>query len=455
MGESIGLGVVLVVLMMAWVFFLFWTFRPPTPKIGQLLTFLGLLGTSAALGYLFLVKVLEWNPNPTKVSMAQFLTEDKAIYLGDVVPGLYDLNYIHRINTDAVTGDPDESDSDRGDQWLAFYKYDVVSFEDKTKGGPYGASIYEPDGCRPPTLLAFELVPVSYDYLGQDEVDVRVDNVVTFADPLSNGLDRPEVIISGKSRGVVTDLNIFRKVGTKYEQCLPWRKDSSYPTALQLTTPFNYQNIGSFRGSYKVELSAGKDDLSTVTIWNSGGFERSQLTIRKQYRPGPNGSYFRPEGNELWAPVEYSLDFGPGQPDVVTQVYYPEKAVLAFYLNLTRDQKLLDEAKEYLSPRAQTDYDMRTDPFGLSTDPASVARARDALARVLVWEIRYEPDVEAEQQHQARTVGVTVVGVNADGTVDYGHPCQVTWRVLGITNPKALPYGCEWRLDSYQSTCQP
>jgi hypothetical protein len=153
--------------------------------------------------------------------------------------------------------------------------------------------------------------------------------------------------------------------------------------------------------------------------------------------------------------VEYSLDFGPGQPDQVTQVYYPEKAVLAFYLNLTKDEGLLNTAEEYLSERAKGVYNIATDPFGLSTDPGSVAQARGDLARVLVWEIRYEPDVEAEQRHQERRVGATVVGVNADGVVDYAHPCQVTWRVLGISNPQAQPFGCEWRLDSYESTCQP
>jgi len=31
----------------------------------------------------------------------------------------------------------------------------------------------------------------------------------------------------------------------------------------------------------------------------------------------------------------------------------------------------------------------------------------------------------------------------------------VTWRVIGVPNDRALPYGCEWRLDSYESTCQP
>ncbi len=446
------MSLVLIILIIVWVILFYFFVRPNLPNPVQLFAFLGLLGVSAVLVYLFAVLVLEWNPNPLRVGIARTLTYDRDIYLGDVVPGLYDLDNIRRIDAD---GEGTPTDSEEGDQWLAFYRYDVVSFEDKAPGGPYGAAIYEPDGCRPPTLLAFELVPASYDYLGQDAVEVRVDDIIDFADPLSAGRDRPEVIISGRTRGAVTDLNIFRKVGIKQDQCLPWRKDSSYPAALQLTSPFSYQNIGSFRGSYKVELSKGEGDLSTVNVWDSGGFERSQLTIRRQYRPGDNGSYFRPGTQELWEPVEYSLDFGPGEPDQVPQVYYPEKAVLAFYLSLTKDQSLLDRARGYLSPGAQTRYNMRTDPFGLSTAPDSAARARDKLARVLVLEIRYEADAVAEQQHLERTVEVTVVGVNVDGVIDHGDRCRVTWRVLGITNPTAMPYGCEWRLDSYISSCQP
>jgi hypothetical protein len=84
-----------------------------------------------------------------------------------------------------------------------------------------------------------------------------------------------------------------------------------------------------------------------------------------------------------------------------------------------------------------------------------VARARKKLARVLVWEIRYEPDVQAERLHEDRDVMVTVVGVNEKGEIDYAHPCQVTWTVVGIENAQALPYGCEWRLESYWTTCPP
>ena len=71
------------------------------------------------------------------------------------------------------------------------------------------------------------------------------------------------------------------------------------------------------------------------------------------------------------------------------------------------------------------------------------------------WEIRYEPNVEAERLHQDRDVTVKVVGVNDRGEIDYSHPCQVTWTVVGIEAPQALPYGCEWRLESYWTTCTP
>ena len=91
MGGTIGLGLVLIILMIAWVFFLIWT-RSATPhrSMWQMLTFLGLLGVSAILGFMFLVEVLKWNPNPLKVNLSRFLTEDKTIYLGDIVPGLSD-----------------------------------------------------------------------------------------------------------------------------------------------------------------------------------------------------------------------------------------------------------------------------------------------------------------------------------------------------------------------------
>ena len=426
----------LAILGVIWLAFLFLTFRPPnTPRLARLFFFLVWLGATATLGYCFLIKVYKFNPDPIRVEMARKLTKDRMIYLGDVVPGSYDLDYIHRIDTD-------HEDEDIKEEWMAFYRYDVRTDPEKgTYQGPFGAAIYDYDDCRPPAILSFELVPASYDYLAEDDIDVAVEDIVSYSDPLSGSRDRSEVIVAGKTRGVVTDLNIFRKVGVELD-CFQRQQWLAAHPGEAFPVPLRYENIGSFRGSYRVERNG-----STVTVVDRAGFERSQFTLRRQYRH-QNGSYFRPGTQVLLDPVEYSLAFGPGQPDEVSQVYYPEKAVLAFYLNLTKDEKQLERAKGYLSPDAQALYNIETDPFGL-------AMPREELARVLVWQIRYEPDIEAEQLHRDRQVTVTVVGVDKDGYIDYAHPCRVTWAIVGKENSNALPYGCEWRLGWYQSNCLP
>jgi hypothetical protein len=414
----------------AWLVLLFATFRSPdAPKVPRLFFFQLLLLVSAILGYYFVVRVFEFNPNPLRVSMARNLTYDKTIYLGDIVAGLYDLDYIDRV----------DADGDGYEDWLAFYQYDVKENQETGEHrGPFGAAVYDTDGCRPPDILSYELVPVSYDYLGQDATKAIVENIIEYNDPQSVAdgvaLDRPELMINGLTRKVVTDLNIFRKTGA-VPSCPDVRQWRAAHPGEPLPGQLRYENIGSFRGTYRVERSG-----STVMVVDSAGFERSQFTVEKQYRP-EYGTYFVPGTQVLLEPVEYSLNFGPGEPDDITQVYYPEKAVLAFYLALGKDRKNLDRAESYLSDAARELYDINRDPFGLSTAPDSVARARSKLARVLVWEIIYNPDVEAEQLHETH------------GQIDYAHPCQVTWSIIGVPNAGALPYGCEWRLDRYQSSC--
>ena len=434
MGASLGMGLILIILGAVWIFLLLWTLRPPTPRFSALISFVLLLGVSAVLGYIFYTKVLEKNPNPMKVQLARFVTEDKLIYLGDFVPGLFDLNYIYRIDTDGETEEIKE-------EWVAFYQYDVRIPESGVPLGPFGGAVYDYGICRPPAVNSYELVPVNYDYLAQNKINVQVENIIPYADPVSGGVDRPEVIVNGLTREVLTDLNIFRKTGVGLDcfQLQQWQ--TAHPGEV-FPNPFRYASIGSFRGNNRVQRQG-----STVTVVDRAPFERSQITIRRQYRP-ENGSYYRPGTQILLDPVEYGLTFAQGVPDEVAQVYYPEKAVLAFYLNLTQDEQQLQEANGYLSTDAQAIFDIETDYFGL-------AMPRDELARVLVLEIRYEPNVEAEQLHMERQVTVTVVGVDKAGNIDWAHPCQVTWGVIGAEKVGALPYNCEWRLDWYQSTCPP
>lgn len=427
-------ALILVITGVLWFVFFLLTFRAPdAPKLPRLLLFQLLIATSAILAYLFLVKVYRWNPNPTRVSLARFLAKDKTIYLGDFVGGVYDLDYINRIDTDG-------SQEPQKEEWLVFYQYDVRQDQNsETYTGPFGAAIYDYTDCRPPTLLSYELVATNYDYLGQDQALVQTENIIAYADPLSAMQDRTEVIIVGLTRGAATDLNVFRKVGIEldcYEQ-QQWR--AAHPGEA-FPNPLHYHNIGSFRGNFLIRRIG-----DTITVIDRAPFERSQITIEKQYRP-ENGSYFQTGTQTLLPPVEFTLAFGTGLPDQVTQVYYPEKAVLAFYTQLGKDSKSLEAAKGYLSPGAQDTFDIRSDQFGL-------AMSRRDLARVLVWEIRYQPNPEEERLRQPRQVSLSVVGVDRDGNIDYGHPCQVTWEVIGLENPRAQPYGCEWRLNQYQTSC--
>lgn len=427
--------VLLALLGLAWITLLALTFRAPgAPRLDRLIFFQLLLVVSFVLGYVFLVMVFDFNPNPIRVRIARNMTKNNMIYLGDFVPGLFDLDDIRRIDTDGV-------DEEISEEWLARFQYDVTTPEGGTPRGPWGAAIYDYTECRPPAIQSYELVPVSYDYLAQDGLDVVSGNVISYADPVSGGRDYLEVIANGYTRGVVTDLNIFRKTGVGLDcfQMQQWR--ATHPGE-SFPNPFRYENIGSFRGNYRVER-----DGATVTVVDRSPFERSQITVRRQYRP-LNGSYFEPGTQVLLPPVESALAFGPGEPDQVSQVYYPEKAVLAFYQNLTKDKAQLEKANGYLSPDAQAIFNINTDQFGL-------AMPRDELARVLVLQIRYEPNIEAEQLRQDREVTVEVVGVDKDGRIDWDNRCFVTWGIRGAAKPGALPYGCEWQLDWYHSTCAP
>jgi hypothetical protein len=427
--------VLLALLALAWVALLAMTFRAPgAPLLSRLVFFQLLLVVTFVLGYLFLVMVLDYNPNPIRVRIARYMTKNNMIYLGDFVSGLYDLDDIRRI-------DADGADEEMPEEWLARFQYDVTTPVGSTPRGPWGAAIYDYNECRPPAIQSYELVPASYDYLAQDGLDVVSGDVIQYADPLSAGKDYLEVVANGYTRGVVTDLNIFRKTGVGLD-CFQMQQWSATHPGEAFPNPYRYVNIGSFRGNYRVERNG-----ATVTVVDRSPFERSQITIRRQYRP-LNGSYFEPGTQVLLPPVESALAFGPGEPDQVSQVYYPEKAVLAFYQNLTKDKAQLEKANGYLSPDAQAIFNINTDQFGL-------AMPRDELARVLVLQIRYEPNIEAEQLHENREVTVEVVGVDKDGRIDWDNRCQVTWGIRGAARPGALPYGCEWQLDWYHSTCAP
>ena len=106
-----------------------------------------------------------------------------------------------------------------------------------------------------------------------------------------------------------------------------------------------YDLLGTFRGTGGVNPTGG----GRVQVLDRGFFDRSQIAIRRVYTPDATGSYLQP-GDGLYPPKETSLAFTFGQPITITDLYYPEKAVLAFYLNLGQNDKA---AQGYLSDMAK------------------------------------------------------------------------------------------------------
>jgi hypothetical protein len=427
-------AILIAFLAILWVVLLILTIRPGEASLlSRLVSFELMLFVTILLGYFFLVDVVGINPNPYRVSFSRSLLDDKGIYLGDVVPGIYDLNYINRIDTDWDKDDLVEK------EWVAFYQYDVRAPEDSPPRGPFGGAIYDSDRCRPPVIYSFELVPVSYDYLGQDSVSVTVGNIIPYKDPLSwdrtgQELDRPEVIIVGTTSGVVTDLNIFRKVGWDQE-CEPRREVQTASSPYQtVTVPYHYQVIGTFRGNYVVNRNG-----ATVTVVDRAGFERSQIVARRVYTPDPaTGSYLVPASHDpdklvLRDPDWAGLGFGPGRPDDTREVYYPEKALLAFFLDLGGN------SKRALSNTCQVQNTSEYHPerFGLTLP------LRD-LQQVVVCELGYIPDIEGEQNHDTQLVRAKVVEVPEGGSRSCELARSLECVVEPEPDPRALPYGCEW-----------
>ncbi len=435
-------GLFVLLLAVAFMVLFYLVFRAPGPGLGRLALFLVWLAVGALLGYYFAVAVLNYDPDPARLAIARAITNQKIIDLTQIVPGLPDdLDWIYRIDTD---GDQERiEDEDEAREWLVVYRYDTVVAEDRVVGGPFGAAIYDTGLCRPPSIFSFELVPVSYDYLGQDAVWVEVGNIVPYldalSDPLGLGVDRPEVIITGFTSGIATDLNIFRKVGY-YSACEPTRRAHADPYAETVTLPFKYQVIGTFRATQQVLR-----DGAEVVVQDRAGFERSQIVVRRVYTPDPaTGSYLVPAapGSDKYVlrnPDRVGLAFGPGRPEDTRDVYYPEKTVLAFFGDLGPNT---DRAMSYTclgggDGKGEDDYDPLD--FGLEVPPSQ-------LASVNVCEMRYIPDDEAERNHEARTVNVKVVEIPEGESRGCSQARSLSCVVVSSPNPDALPYGCEWCL---------
>ncbi|MFN2226110.1 MAG: hypothetical protein ACK2UY_07380 [Anaerolineae bacterium] len=414
-------------------------FRAPAPRIDKLIYFLLLLGVTAILGYMFAVHILDFDPDPMRLSLARRLTDNKIVDFTQFVPGLPpNLDLIHRLDVDL-------EEEEQKEEWLVFYRYDEVVRDERVVAGPFGAAIYDMDKCRPPAVLSYELAPENYDYLSLDTPridDVLVANIIPHQEEYDaeclrqgTGPDRPELVIFGRTNGVRTDLNIFRKTGQdltciERQQWEDFYEDSYYPC------PLTYENIGSWRGNYRVELNG-----NLVTTYDRSPFERSVLVIKRVYEPNSMGTYFQPPtepgaGKVLRDPKEVGIVFGPGAPENTKQVYYPEKTVMAFFLQLGKDT---DAAMENVCEVKGSRRNYDPQDFGLTLPE------RD-LERVTVCEIRYNPDIVSERNHRPQTVDVRVVEVQQDETPNCNNARLLRCDVIAEEDPRALPYGCQWCL---------
>jgi hypothetical protein len=354
-----------------------------------------------------LVRLTNSDIDPRKVWLANQLTDNRMIDLQEVAPGIQTIRHIYRL-------DPDGDDFD---EWVVLYRYDAATQDSGPyRPGPYGAAVYDVDQCRPPAIVTYELRPYDYDYVAENL------NIWW-----SVGPEMKDVNADGKSElalHIGNNLSVFR-----------WYDDTQGCT-MPGPGQQGYEVLGTFRGSGGVRVGGN----GRVIVLDRGFFDRSQIAVKRVYAPDGNGSYLRPGGGGLYDPVEVGLTFGVGQPLSVTQSYYPEKAVLAFYLNLGADN---GEARSYLCSDVRGDYPIKEHQFG-------IALPRDEMARVLVKEVSYTPNVEAERMHQTTTVTVAVVGVRPNGQADEGHLRWVRVGVRGVPKQGALPYNCEWCLESFQ-----
>jgi hypothetical protein len=421
-------------------------FRPPAPRIDKLLYFLLLLGVGAILIYYFAVRVLEYDPDPDRLRIARSITDNKIVDFTQFVRGLpEDLDLIKRI-------DVDEVDEEEKDEWLIFYRYDEVLKGQGKVVGPFGAAIYDVDTCRAPAILSYELAPENYDYLSLDlpritddpkTSDVVVSNIIEYKEPYGSeclrqgeGPDRQELIVFGRTNGVRTDLNMFRKTGQDLT-CIERQQWEDFYGSKDYPCPLTYENIGSWRGNYGVALN-GK----TVITYDRAPFERSVLVVKRAYEPDPNtGSYFKATEEAAAAkvlrdPVEVGIEFGPGIPEDTQQVYYPEKTVLAFFLQLGSD---VDEAMENVCEVKGSRP--RYDPAGFG-----LTLSERQLKKVTVCEIRYNPDIVSERNHRPQTVDVRVVEVPKNGSGNCNDARLLSCTVIAEEDPRAQPYGCQWCL---------
>ncbi|MBN1937322.1 MAG: hypothetical protein JW934_21875 [Anaerolineae bacterium] len=285
--------------------------------------------------------------------------EDKRLDLETILPAAWKPYATYRLDTNA----------DNQKDWAILYTYDQLATDAFT---PVGGVIYHvysfANQDKAPVVFPYPLTVPGWPYLGEGKSTIELKEV------LQNSAG-PEVVYQGtNSEGLLTRLALFTWQNHAPSPVLPPEAD---PTTGQW-----YHCVGKFDTDARINLEAER-----VTVWERTN-ERSQLAIRKIYRP-QEGSYM--QGDASIAPTQVCLDFAYGQPQDIARSPYPEKILMAFFANLTNEQTVY----QFLTKEAADNLRAQKDAWGRITP-----WPRASLTDICVKELRYAPSQEATVQQQ-------------------------------------------------------
>ncbi|MCX6028216.1 MAG: hypothetical protein NT169_02795 [Chloroflexi bacterium] len=408
--------IILIIVPLIWVVVLIWTIynRP----LGNVITELPrdglLLLVTFLLVVVFAVYVAGVDLDLTRVGLAKTSTQDRFINFLDISPDVGTIRNVFRL----------DADNDKSKEWIVFIKHEAKA---------YSAAVYDVEQCRFPRIVTYPLSPVDNDYVAEEMYDSYTN---PWSGPIMSDLDgalsQPALVIHSRDGQT---LNIFQWVDQAGRTCEAAESDAR-----------KYQVIGTFRGSGGVTLNGKR-----VVVKDRNGFERSQLALERTYEPEA-GTFLQLDGS-LRPPVEAKVTFQFDQAKDLRSTFYPEKAVLAFYLALFQKDGAKSDAgtnwqsQDYLSKDKLTLENQASDaPYALASSTFGLAGERSAMKEARVVGISYAPDVSAERAHLPREVTVEAVAINHDGQI-IGPLRYITWKVIAEPRPDAAPCGCEWKLD--------
>lgn len=343
----------------------------------------------------------------SKLRLANFLAGDRFIDLQGVSANVSDARNIYRKDTDG----------DEQDEWVVFSNLDEKSF---------GAVVYDPEPCRFTRIHTYPLIAEENDYLAEKLPDS------TWLGPELSNLDKllknEALVIYSPDRQTLSLFRWSDESEGKCEQAEPEKR--------------GYKSIGFFRASGSVKIR--EKQIATI---DRNGFERSQLAIERIWFPGEKDT-FLDENGRMAAPNISQINFTFDNLSELQDTYYPEKAVLAFYLTLFKRTPLLDglnwKAEDFLSAaNLEAENQEPGDPYDLGTSVFGLGAARADMWGVRVLGISYSPDKDAEQAQEARQVTIVAVGIDGEDGKEVGARKSITWKVIAEPNAGGQT---EWKL---------